>query len=365
MKVLHTSDWHLGIELHRHSLLEDQRWFLTQLYQIIQKETIDVVLISGDIYDTTLATKEAIELFDDAMKTICQDMKKQVIVIAGNHDSSTRLSAMKALLKPSGLHLYGTLDHRPQSLTIEDVDFTCIPFVHKETLSGIYGTKFTSYEQAFLTLMEDVRKNKKTNKQIVLAHAFVSGATLSESDRFAMVGSLDMISKDVFHSLDYVALGHLHQPQVLDKHIVYSGSPLAYSFSETKPKHVVIIDTNDMTYKNIEIKPLHPLTIVKGTYEEVMETLCDLQEAYVKVELTDASPNYEWFHYMKERCPYLLCVTSKNMAQSTDRHAIEFDGIQQLQDEDIIKQFFLDTWHRELSEEELRWMHEVRKGESE
>lgn len=364
MKILHTSDWHLGIELHRHSLIEDQRWFLQQLYQIIQNENIDVVLISGDIYDTTLATREAIALFDEAMKTICQDMKKQVIVIAGNHDSSTRLSAMKALLKPSGLHLYGTLDDQAPSMTIEDVDFTCIPFVHKETLSRIYETKFTSYEQAFLTLMDDVRKHRNTHKQIVLAHAFVSGAALSESDRFAMVGSLDMVSKDVFHSLDYVALGHLHQPQVLDKHIVYSGSPLAYSFSETKPKHVVIIDTFDMTYQNIEIKPLHPLTTVKGTYEEVMETLCDLQDAYVKVELTDALPNYEWFHYMKERCPYLLCVTSKHMHPSQDSHTIQFDDIQQLQDEDIIQQFFLDTMHREVSKEELDWMSEVRKGEN-
>lgn len=363
MKLLHTSDWHLGIELHRHSLIEDQRWFFKQLYHIIETEAVDVVMISGDIYDTTLASKEAIELFDEAMNMICKQLKKQVIVIAGNHDSQTRLSMMKELVRPSGLHLYGVLHERPKALTIDDVEFICIPFVHKETLSRIYETKFKTYEQAFLALMDDARQRKVAQKQIVLAHAFVSGAAVSESDRFAMVGSLDMVSKDIFHSFDYVALGHLHQPQTLNNRVVYSGSPLAYSFSETKPKHVVIIDTKTMTHTTIEIEPLHPLITITGTYENVQEQLTDAKDAYVKVELKDATPNYEWYHFMKERCPNLLCVTSKHMQEQLNETTMESHELEHLQDDEIIRQFFLDIFDHEVSEEEMCWIHEAQEGE--
>lgn len=362
MKFLHTSDWHLGIDLHKHSLIEDQRYFIEQLCEIIRTEAVDVVLISGDIYDTTLASKEAIMLFDEAMRRICKELKRQVVVIAGNHDSQTRLSIMKDLLEDSGLHLFGCLEERIKPLTFGDVDVFPVPFVHKDRISAIYGQKFISYEQAFLCLMDDVRSQRTTQKQIVMAHAFVNGAGLSESDRFAMVGGSDLISKDVFHNLDYVALGHLHKPQTLMNHVVYSGSPLPYAFSEQADKHVVLWDSETQECSTQLIKPLHPMITLEGSYEDILQQLPQLQDHYTKIILNDVSISYELLGFLRERCPYLLALSGVQAQEVFEASTLDANSLDHLQDERIVAQFFKDYYQRDVSEEELNWLKEAQKG---
>lgn len=361
MKILHTSDWHLGIYLHKHSLIEDQRYFLQQLKTIIQREAIDVILISGDIYDTTLASKEAIDVFDEAMQLLCVELKKQVILIAGNHDSYTRLSVCKDLLKQAGLHVFGRLEKRVAPLTIEDVDFFPIPYFHLETIANIYERKFTSYEMAMHEMMEDVRSQKNGHRQIVLAHCFVSGAALCESDRFAMIGGSDLISKDVFQNIDYVALGHLHKMQEVCENVVYCGSPLAYSFSETSEKQVMIIDTDTMTYKPSRITPLHPIKVIKGSYEEVLKELPLWQEHYLKIQLEGMQVSYEVLQFFRERAPLLLSLQGESSELQKDTTSIDVEQMDILRDEDIVRHYFQDRFQKELSEEELGWLKEARQ----
>lgn len=363
MKFLHTSDWHLGIDLHKQSMIEDQQYFIDQLCEIIQEEKIDVVLVSGDIYDTTLASKEAITVFDDAMRRICKELQCKCVVIAGNHDSQTRLSVMKDLLCEQGLYLFGTLENRPEPLTFGDVDVFAIPYLHKDRIAAIYETTISSYEQAYLTLMDDIRAQRTTRKQLVMAHAFVNGASISESDRFAMVGGSDLVSKDVFHDLDYVALGHLHKPQVLHEHVVYSGSPLPYAFSEQDQKHVVILDSTTMEYKMRDIKPKHPLITLEGTYDEIIKQLPISDAYYVKIALTDMSVSYELLSYLRERCPHLLALSGKQPKELLETMSLEATQLDELKDEAILAQFFKDYYDSELSEEELAWFEEARKGE--
>ena len=362
MKILHTSDWHLGIQLHRHSLLEDQRYMLQQLYQIVVQEAIDVVLICGDIYDTTLASKDAIILFDEAMKMLCKTLKCQVIVIAGNHDSHVRLSAMQELLREQGLHLFGLLQESPKPLTIGDVDFYGVPFVHKDTLSRIYDQSFTTYEDAFDRLMEDIRAHKATRRQIVLAHAFVSGATIGESDRLAMVGGADRIGCEVFHDLDYVALGHLHKAQSCSDHIRYSGSPIAYAFSEAKEKSVTVLDSDTMEIKMMPLVPLHPLVTLEGNYEDVIEALLQHQNDYVKIILKDQGIQYELLEFLRERCPYLLTLQAWQEDGRTESLSVPVNELDQLKDEEILTRFFHDYHGRDISDEELKWFREAKEG---
>lgn len=363
MKFLHTSDWHLGIDLHKQSLIEDQKVMIDEICTIILEEQIDVVLISGDIYDTTLASKEAIHLFDYAMKRICQELHCQCVVIAGNHDSQTRLSVMKDLLASSGLYIYGTLDEKPTPLIINDVDIFPIPYLHKDRIAALYDQSLISYEHAFLTLMDDIRSQKKEHKQFVLAHAFVSGASISESDRFAMVGGSDLVSKDVFHDLDYVALGHLHKPQCFDEHIRYSGSPLAYAFSEQDQKHVVIIDSDTMDITTRSLTPLHPLITLTGAYDDIIKQLPLNEEAYVKIVLKDLSVSYELLGFLRERCPHLLALTGIQPKELMETMSLQVEQLDEYQDENILVQFFKDYYDREISEEELAWFEEARKGE--
>lgn len=362
MKILHTSDWHLGIQLHRHSFIEDQRCMLEQLYRIVAQEHISVVLVCGDIYDTTLATKEAIMLFDEAMKTLCQTLGCQVIVIAGNHDSHVRLSAMHDLLREQGLHLYGLLQEPPQPLTIGNVDFYSVPFVHKDTLSRIYDQSFTTYEEAFSCLMEDIRSHKGTRRQFVLAHTYVSGASVGESDRMAMVGGSDHISGEVFHDIDYVALGHLHRAQDCLANIRYSGSPLAYAFSEAKEKSVTIIDSETMERSTIALEPLHSLVTLEGNYADVSALLPQHQNDYVKIVLKDQGVQYELLEFLRERCPYLLTMQAWQSEEIIESQSVAFHDLEQLNDEEILERFFHDYHDRSITKEELKWFHEAKEG---
>lgn len=362
MKILHTSDWHLGIDFHHHSFYEDQRYALSQYYQLIKAEAIDVVLICGDIYDTTLASKEAIQLFDEAMQYMIQELKVKVIVIAGNHDSPTRLSVMKDLLKKQGLYIYGTLSEAIKPLTIDDVDFFPIPFVHKDTISAVYKQSFNSYEQAFLYMMDHVRSQKTNRRQIVLAHAFVNGATVCEADRFAQIGGADLISKDIFHDIDYVALGHLHRPQKIAEHIHYSGSLCPYTFSETAAKQAVIIDSETMQIRSVSIPVLHSMVTLSGCYEDVCVQLYKHQNDYVKIILEDQSVSFELLELLRERCPYLLTLSS-NLQDQRETVTIQANDLETLSDEAIVKQFFLDLFNRNITDEEINWLHNAKGGD--
>lgn len=359
MKILHTSDWHLGINYHHHSFDQDQRYVLEQYYQLIQQEKIDVVLICGDIYDTTLASKEAIQLFDEAMQHMIQELKVKVIVIAGNHDSPTRLSVMSDLLKKQGLYIYGVLSEKLRPLTIDQVDFYPIPFVHKDTISALYHQSFTDYEQAFSLMMDHVRAQKNHHRQIVLAHAFVNGASVCEGDRFAQIGGADFISKDIFHDIDYVALGHLHRCQEIAKHIRYSGSLCPYTFGEVNPKKAVIIDSDTMEIQTVSVKPLHPMITLKGSYEAICLQLSEHQNDYVKIVLEDRGISFELLELLRERCPHLLTLSSE-IQEHKESVSIKVDDLETLSDEAIVKQFFQDYFHRDITKEEANWLKEAK-----
>lgn len=361
MNILHTSDWHLGIALHKHSLIEDQRFFIEQLRAIIIEEHIDVVLISGDIYDTTLASKEAIALFDQAMRMFCLELKKEVIVIAGNHDSHTRLSVCSELLKPVGLHIYGSIEEGLTPLSIQDVDFFSIPYYHKESVALHYECKFKSYEEAMARMINDVVNQRTSRKQVVLAHCFVSGASVCESDRFAMVGGSDLISKDVFQGIDYVALGHLHSGQSFGNHVHYCGSPIAYSFSETKAKKVMIWNSETGAIKDRVVSAFRPICTIEGTYDEVLEKIPSKCDAYLKIILKDQAVSYELLSFFRERAPYLLALSGTTSKQLVESATLDVQDIEAMGDEEIVGQFFRDYFDREIREEELRWLQEAKE----
>ncbi|MEG0290427.1 MAG: exonuclease SbcCD subunit D [Erysipelotrichaceae bacterium] len=365
MKLLHTSDWHLGICLHRYSLIEDQRIMILQLADIIREQKVDVMMISGDIFDNAIASQEAISLFDEAMDLFCNTLKIKVMICAGNHDSSVRLQVNHSLLAHHGLYIKGKLDEKIEPIVIDDCEFYAIPFVHRKTIDFITDETSSSYEDAFKHLIDLLKKQFNPNKKhILLAHTFVMNAQICDSDRYVMVGGSDGISKDVFSGFDYVALGHLHRPQKLSDTIVYSGSPLAYSFSEVdQEKRVILIDTKNMKQKEIALKPLHKLSILKGTYEEVSEQMKQSNERddYMKIELTNGTMNYECLQYFKEYYEHLLVITTPSFKDSESKTTLNTDEMEQLSQDDILKQYFMDYYHRELDKEEITWFHEAKE----
>ena len=269
---------------------------------------------------------------------------------------------MRDLLEAQGLYIFGTLTSKPQPLTIDNVDFYPIPFVHKDTISAVFQKSFSNYEQAFLQLTDHIRSQKRENRQMVLAHAFVNGAKVCESDRFAHIGGTDLISKDIFYDIDYVALGHLHRPQKIAEHIRYSGSLCPYTFSETAAKEVVLIDSETMDIKSLPIAPLHPMTTIAGSYETVCEQLLKHQEDYVKIILEDQGISFELLELFKERCPYLLTLSS-NLQEQREAVTLQANDLDTLSDEAIVKQFFMDYFNREVTAEESDWLKQAKGSE--
>ena len=163
--------------LHRMSLLEDQKYFFKQLKTIITEKQIDVIIIAGDIYDTALANKDAIRLYDEMMSCLCLELKKEVIVIAGNHDSGERLSSLKELVKPMGLHIYGRMEQEVEPLIIQDCAFYPIPFFHLETMRNVYQAKVNNLDEAFTMILEKAKqKAVDAAHHIAIAHTFCANA---------------------------------------------------------------------------------------------------------------------------------------------------------------------------------------------
>ena len=275
MRILHTSDWHLGMPLKLGTMIADQQYFLEQLYSIIEEYDVDAVICAGDIYDSSVTNAEAIELYSSAITKICKELGKKMIVIAGNHDSGARLASGRELLEMAGLYVSGKIVKDIRPVSIGNADIYPIPFFNRDEVIAFYPDKkseIPSQEAATKVLCDHIRESMDPSRvNIIVSHAFITSAELSDSDRAAQVGQATSVSKDVFDGFDYVALGHIHKPQAITETIRYSGSPIKYSFGaeETQVKQVLIYDTNSKEITSVALNMLHDRKSLSGTYEEI------------------------------------------------------------------------------------------------
>ncbi len=366
MKLIHTSDWHFGMNLGTGTYAADQRYFLEQLYELIEKEQAEGLLLAGDIYDSSVVSAEAISLYNEAMTRLCLELKTQVIAIAGNHDSAARLASCRELLKGAGLHITGKLEKDPQPVLLDDgkVAVYSIPFFTRDEVTALLPEKkgeIRNTETAMLAYCDHIRKTMdKTRKNIVLSHSLIVGSELSESDRSARVGFATAVSKDVFAGFDYVALGHIHKPQAIENHIRYSGSPLKYSFGaeETQNKGVVIIDTDTMDIRFVPIAPLRERRSVEGTFEEIMARE-DIRDDYLRLYVTDKYAGLDLIGILREKFPWLLEVYGKSLSEEGQLSALSVEELETLNEEDIMIKFLAENFSTEPTEDQLQLFRDV------
>ena len=344
MRILHTSDLHFGIKLCGVPLMENQRFFIEQIEDIICDYGIDAVAVAGDVFDSSVANSEAITAYNDFAVKICGKLGIKMIVIAGNHDSAARLGMTSALLENSGLYVTAYLDEM-KKISIDNADIYCIPYFNASQIENA-----GSYENAYMIICDEIRrKADKSRVNILMAHAFVNGSRISESDKAAAVGGSNLVSKDVFGGFDYVALGHLHRFQEIGENIVYSGSPVKYSFGEAEQdKQVVIFDTNTKKREYVEIGQKRDLCVVKGTYDEVV---CgENNDDYVKVVLTDRNAGLTVTDELRSRYKNLLSVVGK----SGDEHetAVTSEEISHMSPTDILNMYFKEKFDYEPTKEQ-------------
>ena len=315
MKLLHSSDWHLGMSFQTRSLEEDQRFFLREICRVIEEEHADALLLAGDVFDRSVPGAGAMKLYDEAVTEICDRLGVPMLVIAGNHDNAARLAACRSLLKKAGLHVAGELSREAERVTLGGADVWLLPWFTTEKARAVFperAEEIDSMESAFRVVLDSVRARfVPGRRQILLAHAFLVDAETCLSDRAAEVGRAAAVGRGVFHGFDYVALGHLHGPQDIGEHIRSSGTPMKYAFGseESQTKSVTLLDTETLERKIIPLPALHERTSVEGTYDRVLSGagLSDAQRrGYVRARITDRYVGLEAMASLRETYPLLL-----------------------------------------------------------
>lgn len=321
MKILHTSDWHLGASFRGNSFAEDQVFFINEIKDIIVKENIDAMIIAGDVFDRSIASEEAIKIYDEAMSSICGDMDIPVLILAGNHDGASRLSSCNRLLKKSGLFIAGSLQKEPFVWEKDNVSVYLLPWISTEKVRAVFpekAEKINNLEDAYKCVCDSVKANfKPGNKNILAAHSFISNADLSESDRAAIVGSAACVSVGVFEGFDYVALGHIHKPQDITDKVRYSGTPWVMSFGkeEKQIKSVTVFDTETCTKTEIPIKSLRKRITLHDTWEEIVsgKYTAEERDAYIRAEITDRVLTIDIMSKLSELFPNFLEASGKTI----------------------------------------------------
>ena len=299
MKILHTSDLHIGKRVKEFSMLDEQRFILNQILTTAETEQPDAIILAGDIYDKSVPSAEAVSLFDDFLVSLAR-LGKSIFIISGNHDSPERISFASRIMQSSKIYLSPVYDGTIRPVILPDgeseVAFYLLPFIKPSVVLHYAdeGTDIKTYDDAMRYVVSKMDIDK-SRRNILIAHQYVTGAERSESEDM-VIGGLDNVDASVFAPFDYVALGHLHRPQYCGRATIrYSGSPLKYSFSEVfDKKSVTIIEINAGQAPIVTehaLTPLHEWYALRGTYDEL--TARDYydgkgyQDAYVSITLTD------------------------------------------------------------------------------
>ncbi len=343
MKLLHTSDWHLGASEENRSLQEDQQFFISEICRIIREKQVDAVLVAGDIYDRSVASADAIWLYDSAMTHICKDMGVPVCVIAGNHDSAERLSSCNELLSQVGLHIAGSLTRDPQIVDLGDAEVFLLPWITEMKVKSVFTEekdRIQSIEDAYRVVADRYRAAFSPGKKhILLAHAYIANTETSTSDRAAEIGFASQVPAGVFEGFDYVALGHLHKPQDVTPTIRYSGTPMPYSFGkeETQEKSVTLIDTAAMEKTVIPLPLLHRRTTITGTLEEVLHPACmdEMKNGYVRAIVTDSYIGLEAIAGLRQVYPNILTWTGKSFENDSATVTMTLQELEELEQDPV------------------------------
>ena len=299
MKFVHLSDLHIGKKVNGFSMLEDQEDVLfKKILPIIDAENPDFIIITGDVYDKSIPSSEAVGLFDEFIVKLAQ-RNLQVFIISGNHDSAERLAFGNRLIDKSGIHISPVYQKNTAPFTMKDdfgtVNIYMLPFIKPVHVRTAFESDETiSYTDAVRMALSQMDINV-SERNILITHQFVTGAERSDSEDISIGGS-DNVDASVFDDFDYVALGHLHRPQnVGTKRIRYCGTPLKYSFSEEKDnKSVTVVEMREkgiLDIREIPLVPLHEMVTLRGTFRELTEKKfyenTSYREDYTHIVLTD------------------------------------------------------------------------------
>ena len=335
MRLLHTSDWHLGRSLHRADLRAAQSAFLDHLVETVRAEKVDAVLVAGDVYDRAVPPVDAVELCADALNRL-RDAGAKIVLISGNHDSARRLGFGSDLFELAGVHVRTRPSALAHPVLLEDahgpVAVYGVPYLEPDAVRDDLppappaeenGAEGTGAEvprghvgvrgHAARCIRADA-DSRRVRRRVVLAHGWVAGGAASESERDIMVGGVGQVPPTLFDDFSYVALGHLHGQQTIAGHLRYSGSPLPYSFSEAthrKGSWLVELDGAGAIRAERVPAPVHRrLSVLRGPLKDLLSSaaFAQYEDDFVSVTLTDPSRPEAAMDALRARFPHVLVL---------------------------------------------------------
>lgn len=372
MKILHTSDLHIGKRINEYPMLEEQEYILKQITKIAEKEQPDAIILAGDIYDKSVPSAEAVALFDKFLVSLVS-LGKSIFIISGNHDSAERIAFGSEIMKNSKVYLSPVYNGEISPIVLNDgkteVAFYLLPFIKPAIVQHFAeeGTELKTYNEAMRYIIEHLGINKNC-RNVLVTHQFITGAERSESED-TIIGGLDNIDASLLNDFDYVALGHLHRPQDCGKETIrYSGSPLKYSFSEvadTKSVTIVEIDGKSAPIVSTRVlTPLHQWHDLRGTYDELVAKSYyegkDYQEAYIRITLTDENDIPDGMRKLKSIYHRLMELRYDNKRTRAGETFIgTLSNVNKINPEDIFKELFEKQNAQPLNDEQTAYLQNI------
>lgn len=335
---------------------------LAQIIAHIEAESVEALVIAGDIYDRSVPPATAVSLLDEIIGKICIDMKVPVLLIPGNHDGAERLGFGARQMRSAGLHIMADLKRVTEPVILKcdsgDVAFYGIPYNDPETVRNLFGVDISTYDEAHTYLIDKITNAMSGDVvNILISHCFLDGARESESERPLSIGGADRVSYQPCAGFDYVALGHLHSPQHRGgEHVRYSGSILKYSFSEQnqdKGVTLVEVDSNGLAgTKHLPLLPLRDMRIVEGEMQTILEqgAVDPDNEDYLLVRLTDRHAILDPMGKLRAVYPNVLHLEKPGMLetgeQQANRETLKRGELEMFRD------FFVQVTGQELSDDQ-------------
>lgn len=367
MKLIHLSDLHIGKRVNEFSMLDDQKYIMERILEILKNEKPDGIIIAGDVYDKPVPPVEAVQVFDRFLTEVSA-LGIPLYIISGNHDSAERLSFGAELIRKGNIFISHPFDGVTEKYVLEDefgkVNIYLMPFTKPIYARHFYEDENISTYTDAVKAVIDRMKVDTNERNVLVAHQFVTGAETCKSEEVS-VGGLDNVDKEVFDVFDYTALGHIHGPQNVGKNIRYCGTPLKYSFSEQNHKKSVtvveIAEKGNVKVSAIPLVPLRDMRDIKGKYDDIMFG-AEKSEDYVRIILTDEDIIPDAISQLRLHFPNIMKLEyERNMAEEDYSELPETD-VKQISPLEILEGFFFERKKTSMTAEQRKYAESIITG---
>ena len=376
MKFLHLADLHLGKILQEQSLIEDQEYMLKQIIGTIERENIETVLISGDVYDRSVPPAEAVNLLDSFLRTLIKELKIKVFIIAGNHDSKDRLAFGSKIFEDEGLYIESKYNGNLRKVEVQDeygkLNIYMLPFVKPIEVKQFFKEDLENNYNTAINKIIVKEKIDVEERNIILVHQFVTAGTVeperTESEVLSL-GGIENVDVSNFECFDYVAIGHVHRPQKIGRETArYAGTMLKYSFSEINHNKTIPIielkDKGDININLVQLNPLRDMREIKGPIEELIKQEnyeCGNTNDYIKAVITNEEPVYDAIGQIRRIYPNTLKLEIRNSKtiSNVEEQNINLENVKKKTELELFADFYKAQNNADLDEKRTEIINNI------